>query len=132
MMEYDKLYSSDTKGWKEFQLASGHSSTTVICFEEAKILAKVEAKGKAAFLNEAGQVLAEADVSAQTGGREVYETLRCCAEDGALQLQFPVVEWIDNYPHCDGEHDRWDSRVLGYHTVTLDLRTCAVTVLERA
>lgn len=121
MMEYDKLYSSDTKGWKEFQLASGHISTTVVFFEEAKILAKVEAKGKVTLLNEAGQVLEEKEVGAQAGGREVYETLRCCAEDGALRLQFPVVEWIDNYPNCDGEHDRWDSRIIGWDTVTFDL-----------
>lgn len=32
-------------------------------------------------------------------------------------LQFPIAKWIDNDPNCDGEYDRWDSKMFGYHAL---------------
>ena len=30
-----------------------------------------------------------------------------------LGVAFGHTETVDNYPHCDGEHDRWDTRWVG-------------------
>ena len=119
MPEYDKIYRS-RGGEQAFQLATGYISTTVLFFEREEILARIQADGHVAFLNPDGGLLAEFRAPRETEGRGVYEQVLCSVKDGKLQLRFPVVQWIDNYPNCDGEHDRWDSRIVGYHTVEFD------------
>lgn len=42
-------------------------------------------------------------------------------EGKTITISFAIVEWIDNYPNCDGEHDRWDSRTVGYHDLVFSL-----------
>ena len=119
-MKYDKLFNSAETAEKEFSLAAGHISTTVIWCEQEKLILQVEASGKVDLLDENGAVLATKTAEKQTGGREVYEKVVIVKNEN-LVLRFPVVEWIDNYPHCDGEHDRWDSKIIGWDTVAFDL-----------
>jgi len=121
MNKYDHRYNSaDSAGFKTFQLASGYVSTTRILFEAEALLAVIEAKGVVEFFDCSDRSIAVFDIPAQTGGREVYETVSCGKVENTLVLKFPIVEWIDNYPNCDGEHDRWDSRIIGHHTLIFD------------
>ena len=129
MNKYDKLFHSENdKNFKEFQLASGYISSTTIYFELEKIAVKIEARGYIEFFDQEENRLAFIDIPEQTGGKESYENVLCGVEDGALILKLPIVEWIDNYPHCDGEHDRWDSRTIGYNIVTFDVYTNKITL----
>lgn len=129
MREYDKIYNSaETADLKEFQLASGYISTTKIFFEKEQIAAKIEAEGKVEFLDAEDNVIAAADVAEQTGGKGKYTDILCGVEGDAIVLKFPIVEWIDNYPNCDGEHDRWDSRTIGYNEMIFDLNTNKIEV----
>ena len=122
MKTYDKVYRSDAgPGWKSFQLANGYIATTEILFEKEAVVARITAKGDVAFLDLTGQILASTTMEAQSGGKEVYTDVSCWADGGRIVLKFPIVEWIDNYPHCDGEHDRWDSKTVGYHVLTFDV-----------
>ena len=118
------IYNSDTHpAKKEFRLASGYISTTRIRFEKEGILAVIQAEGSVEFFDAGDNLLASAAVSGQEGGRRLYEDVCCSVVGGAIVLDFPIYEWIDNYPHCDGEHDRWDRRTIGYHTLRFDLDT---------
>ncbi len=118
MKEYDKIFNSEkTNSTEAFDLATGYISTTAIFFEREKILVKIEKSGNVEFFDCDDKLLATVSIPAQTGGREDYDQVKCSAENGKLTLSFPVVKWIDNYPHCDGEHDRWDREVIGYHTL---------------
>lgn len=104
-----------------YQLASGYISQTTIHFEKENVVAVIQAKGSVEFYNMDDELIAFGNVSAVESGKEVYENVGCQVEDNLLKLQFPIYEWIDNYPHCDGEHDRWDTKIIGYHTMTFDL-----------
>ena len=33
-------------------------------------------------------------------------------DDGIL-FKLPDYQWIDHYPNCDGESDRWNTRIIG-------------------
>ena len=118
----NKLYDRE-EGFLRFQIAHGYCSTTVIFFEKEHIFAKVEASGKVAFYDDGEQLLASGSQPPQEGGRERYTHIRCKVENGAIVLQLPILEWIDNYPHCDGESDRWDDKTLGYRQMRFDLLT---------
>ena len=67
--------------------------------------------------------IASVKVPKQEGGREIYMDVTCHVENGQIVLKMPIYRWIDHYPHCDGENDRWDAETIGYHTVRYDLET---------
>lgn len=127
--KFDKVICSDsqsTTGY--FQISSGHISQTVILFEKENIIARVQAKGEVSFCDPDGKLLAAGAVPAQMSGREVYEELSCRVENNKLMLLFPIYEWMDTYPNCDGEHDRWITKRVGAHTLTFDMEHKTVTV----
>ncbi len=114
------VYNSETNERLYTQLASGYVSETVIVFEKENICALVNASGKVDFQDARGKLLASASAPAVTDGKEKYVSLYYRIDENKIILDFPVYEWIDNYPHCDGEHDRWDTREIGAHTITFD------------
>ncbi len=120
-MNYDKVFNSSKNNSESFELATGHISTTVIFCEEEKLFVKITAKGTVDFFGAEDNLLESVTLPAQTGGREIYDEVVASVAEGCLVMKFPVVEWIDNYPHCDGEHDRWDRRVIEYNTVSFKI-----------
>ena len=123
MTNYDKIFNSKSEKSSKLQLANGYISTTNILFEEEKIVVKIDADGTVGFLDLEDKVIASISIPEQTGGKQVYTELMCSVEADFILLKFPIVEWIDNYPHCDGEYDRWDSKIIGYHNLDFDLKT---------
>ncbi len=115
--EIDKVFYGEEK----IQIASGYISKTNILFETEGIIAEIEAKGSVKFYDTDENLLDEGSVPAQTGGREVYEEIYPKLDGKSITLSFPVYEWIDNYPNCDGEHDRWSTKTIGYESLTFDL-----------
>ena len=124
MNNYDRIYTAADDGFeRKFQLASGYVSVTVIAFEALGVTARIEAEGTVLFSDADGNAVARLSIPEQTGGREKYTDVLCKTDGGMITLRFPIVKWIDNYPHCDGEHDRWDAVTIGYHTIKLDVST---------
>ena len=114
-MKYDFVFDSDTeKTEKKYPLASGYVSTTVIFFKNENISAKIEAEGRIELYNAADEKIGELSAGDTAGGKEKYEDILCAVDGGKILFRFPVYEWIDNYPNCDGENDRWDCRIVGY------------------
>ena len=123
MKNYDKIYNSKKDVNLKFDLANGYISTTEILLEAEKMVIKIDAKGYVEFLDFEDMVIASINIPEQTGGKEVYTEVMCGIENESLLLKLPIVKWIDNYPHCDGEHDRWDTKIIGCHVLTFDLLT---------
>ena len=115
--EIDKVFGGEEK----IQIASGYISKTNILFEKEGIIAEIDAKGSVKFYDTDENLLDEGSVPSQTGGREVYEEIYPKLDGKSITLSFPVYEWIDNYPNCDGEHDRWSTKTIGYESLTFDL-----------
>lgn len=109
-----------------YQLASGYISQTTILFEKEHVVAVIDAKGSVEFYNTDDVLIASGSVPVKDSGKGLYMDVTCRSENDRIELRFPIYEWIDNYPNCDGEHDRWDTRIVGYHTLALDLTTGSV------
>ncbi len=123
----DIVFNSEKEsGEKLLQLASGYISETTILFENEKIAAVIQAKGSVEFFNMNDERVADGKVPAVESGKEVYVEVCCQVKENLLILKFPIYQWIDNYPNCDGEHDRWDTKIVGFHTLTLDLLTHSI------
>ncbi len=61
-------------------------------------------------------------------GGKAYFDICFGVENGIITLKFPVYNWVDNYPHCDGEYDRWDTTVIGYHVMKFNLSDNSATI----
>ena len=124
MKGYDKVFNSEEDiGFKSFQLANGYISTTTILFEKEKFVVKIEAEGHIEILDCEDILFASFDIPAQTGGKETYNEVLCGTEENTAVLKFPIVEWIDNYPNCDGEYDRLENKTIGYHILKFNPET---------
>ena len=124
---YDIIINSEQyPGKRSYSIASGYISETTIFFEKENIFAVVQAKGMVDFYNTEDVLIASGSVPKVVSGKEVYEQINCQVQNNQICLEFPIYTWIDNYPHCDGEHDRWDTRIIGYHPLTLDLTTGSI------
>ena len=118
----DMVFNSDkdnSKGY--FQIASGYISETVVHFEKENVILVIHADGRVEVFDMEDKLIAENSVPKSSGGREVYEEACCEVIDNTIVVKFPIYKWIDNYPNCDGEHDRWDTIKIGEHTVEFAL-----------
>lgn len=103
-------------------LASGHISENEIAFINEKITVHIEAKsGALSFCDADGTVLLTATVPLPTSGDEKFSEVKCAANDGQIRLGFPQYTYQDNYPHCDGEHDRWEKSIASFTFVCYDV-----------
>ena len=128
MRKFDFTFNSENAACEsKFQIASGYISETAILFEKENIVAVVYAKGCVEFYNTDDQPLASATVPENDGGKGVYQDICCFADGNTITLKFPIYEWIDNYPNCDGEHDRWDTKIIDYYTVVFNLSDNSVS-----
>lgn len=127
MKKYDIIFNSEKENDNKcFQIASGFHSETVICFEKENIVAVIYAKGQVEFYNMKDELLSVGELPLVESGKGTYEEVRCQVENGTIVLEFPIYEWIDHYPNCDGEHDRWSTRTIGYETIAFDTATDAI------
>lgn len=74
----------------------------------------VSRTGETLFYDADGSLLASV-----AGVEGSFSEVRLQWKSEELTIQFGHMEEVDNYPNCDGEHDRWSSRWVADRTVTL-------------
>ncbi len=129
--KFDEIFITSRAGGPEnYHLACGFRTRTDILFQEENIAAVIECTGEIQFRNPADMrnTIASVTVPKQEGGRELYMDVTCSVEDGQIVLQMPIYSWIDHYPNCDGESDRWDAKTIGHHTVRFNPETSEITM----
>lgn len=113
---------------KLINLACGHISQNQIVFVNQSLAVDLEARtGEIAFCDLDGKVLLSARVELPGAGDEKFSEGKCCVAGEQIKLGFPRYSYEDNYPHCDGEHDRWTKIISGYRFLCYDLqKNCIV------
>ena len=119
---FDIVFNSEKDNGKTFQIANGYISQTKVLFENEKLIAVIDAKGAVSVIDMDDCSLGAFYVVREESGKAVYESVVLKVDDDVITISFPVCEWIDNYPNCDGEHDRWDSRIIDYIDVRFDIK----------
>lgn len=108
---------------QEIGLACGYISMNEITFLREKCMVTLEAKtGEVAFYDREGRQLLTTAVELPACGDEKYSEVRCQVEGDVIRLGFPQYRFKDNYPNCDGEHDRWTKYISGYTYLRYDLK----------
>lgn len=91
----------------------GYVEDTEVYFKNEKIYLIVENTGNIVFISENGKQLAKTLVLPDTKNGK-HDDAYCKVIDGKIYVYLPIVDYEDNYPHCDGEYDRWSVVHIGY------------------
>lgn len=99
---------------------------TKITFEQEQINVLVDSLGHVEFQDLQGTCLGYIDSPAAKspdlyGHSGQYGTVWCKVQDNKIIVRLPIYTWYDDYPHCDGEYDRWSRCTVGHFHVTFDL-----------
>ncbi len=104
-------------------LASGYVSLTKIKFINENITVSIEAKtGEIVFYDSDENKSLSTKIGTPLSGDEKFSEVKCIVESEQIKLGFPQYTYKDNYPHCDGEHDRWTKTISGYSYLCYDFK----------
>ena len=112
-MRYDHIITS-SEDLKEarFHLSCGYYDTTSFFFEKANFSVTIHCRGIFTF-QRGGAEPVTVRAKPMTDGRGCYmDVFITTTDDGAI-FRLPDYIWYDNYPDCDGESDRWDTKIIG-------------------
>lgn len=113
-MQYDRIFdSSSNSSGKSFEIEDKNS--IVIFFEKEQIVLYVDTDGNAVFSTVDGAELYKTKAE-ETDRR--YLDFFCQVIDNTITVKFRTVKYIDHYPHCDGEHDRWSTIIVSESPVS--------------
>ena len=119
MMKYDYVYDSvkDTSE-KSFEFEKAGKPEIVVLFLAENILLMANREGNALFLDMDGKELYKDCAEAED---TFFSRIECKASKNILTVCFVRTKTVDNYPHCDGEYDRWDEIVVKKIPITYTL-----------
>lgn len=63
------------------------------------------------------------DDPSEKGYTAQYGDVECGVVEGNICFRMPVYDWDDYYPHCDGESDRWNRKIIKWFRVVFDCDT---------
>jgi len=123
-MAYDHIInSSEVLNEKCFHLACGFYTTTSFLFEKANFTVVINCNGDFTFYTVNNEKIEMIKAKRMRSGRGCYMDVLITTTDDGVLFKLPDYSWIDHYPDCDGESDRWDAKIIGtndeifYHTV---------------
>ena len=108
--------------------------STKITFGVEEIVATIDSLGHIEFFDMEENSLGYVDFPvskdpSEKGHTAQYGDAQCCANGSEIRFQLPVYGWEDNYPHCDGESDRWDRYIARWFEVIFDCNTKQISVV---
>lgn len=106
---------------------------TTITFENEKVKAFVNSLGHIEFFDMEDNSLGFVDVPVSDDPSEKahsaqYGTVRYMADGSKITFKMPLYDWIDYYPNCDGESDRWNRITVRWFDVVFDCSTGQINV----
>ena len=112
-MTYDHIITaSENLQEKQFHLSCGFYDTTSFFFEKSNFSVTIHCKGIFTFCGPDGETQT-VKARPMTDGRSCYMDVFITTTDNGALFQLPDYIWYDNYPDCDGESDRWDTKLIG-------------------
>ena len=123
-MTHEVIFNSDNcPNGEMINLASGYISLTKIEFVNENITVNIEAKtGEVDFYDSEAKKRLSAKIKTPLSGDEKFSEVKCIVEGEQIKLGFPQYDYKDNYPNCDGEHDRWTKTITGFVFLCYDFK----------
>ena len=118
-MQQDHIYNSAERTIEGQATIDYEKNVPVtVLFEKENIVLKADADGNALFYDLEGRELHRDKAE----GEKRFGSVYFCVKKNAICLRFPITEWIDHYPNCDGEYDRWTERIVDNVYITYPIK----------
>ena len=115
-MHYDYTFNNSSAWYEtEYQIDCENNKPVIVYFERENILLHASADGCAIFFDTDGNELFRDQAD---GKQRRFSKIYCCVRENKIIVNFPIIKWVDNYPHCDGEYDRWDEIIVEKIAIT--------------
>lgn len=73
----------------------------------------------------------QAPIDVLEGPDKTFAEFKVDWSKDSLKISFGHTETVDNYPHCDGEHDRWSTKWADEYTVVLDIGSNKAEAIQK-
>jgi len=111
-MGYDYVFDSEKPMWgsldERVEIDSEAKPQVSILFEKEGVVLHADCHGNSFFCDIDGNVIHEDKAEANS----LFSSVRVCVGEDKIIAKFPVTKWIDHYPNCDGEYDRWSEVIV--------------------
>lgn len=88
-----------------------------VLFENEGVVLTADKDGNYAIESKDGTAVSSG--KAQSDRRFMF--IYCSIKDNAISVRFPVTETVDHYPNCDGEYDRYSTKIIDNIIVTCEV-----------
>ena len=105
-MKYDYVYDSVKSVYEQKFDFKGNDKPITLWLSTENLFLQADRLGNAVFFDKDGKELFK-DCAVSDKVR-FFSWIYCKKSADGLRVSFAVTKTVDNYPNCDGEHDRWD------------------------
>ena len=112
-MKFDHVIKENNIKEEKYHLSCGYYETTSFLFEKLNFYVVIHCKGIFTFYTLDGEEIKKVTCKKMSGGRGCYMDVFITTTDSEVIFQLPDYIWYDSYPYCDGESDRWDTKIIG-------------------
>ena len=114
-MTYDHIIRADNPlDGNRFHLSCGFYETTSFFFERLNFAVSIHCKGEFTFYTPSDEKMSTIRLKPMETGRGCYMDVIITETEHSVLFQLPEYKWVDHYPNCDGESDRWDTEIVGF------------------
>ena len=114
-MNYDYIYDKNSPYETEYKF--NDKTELTVFFSNENIILKVDKDGNAIFTTAEGKEIKREKAESDRRFSLVYVN----SYNGEISVNFPIIETVDHYPHCDGEYDRYSERIIDNIVFTLSV-----------
>ncbi len=120
-MKYDFIYDTNTSGCEhEYELK--RDGVVTILLEKENLVLEVCSQGDITLCDIDGKSIATKKVEPQKYPDRNFNSVLVKFFDSKVELNMLINKTVDNYPHCDGEYDRWSTIRIENIPVTLKIK----------
>lgn len=104
-LKADHIFDSSAQVYETTYAIQRETDTPMtIFFPQEQIVLQADAQGNAVFFHADGTEIRKEKLD---GNGRFFSRIVCRVNAQTIFAKFITSKWVDHYPHCDGEHDRW-------------------------
>lgn len=114
-MKYDYVLDSSVSVYEaKYDIDRSKSEEITVYFENEGVVLTADRAGNYTFAKADGTVIKNGKAESDRCFMFIY----CSVKDNVINVRFPVTETVDHYPNCDGEYDRYSTKIVDNIIVT--------------
>lgn len=107
-MKYDYIYDTSTQNTEqEYELNREGDCLAKILLKEQNFALEINSQGKVVLYDIDGKVIDTKKIKSEKYPDKKFSDVIIKISNDKIQLNMLMKKYVDHYPHCDGEYDRW-------------------------